>query len=319
MDKKLLLGLGAIATAGAITGGILLAQNNPFNIEPTIEDSAETQQKLEELYFEELRDAERYSFCTGSETIKGVYENSIFGNEKGTVDYTSSDISVFDKEANKLYILGRKIDYKYSGKANLSNQAGIGQVETTESGKVTEYYKKNNGPVRIDYNSKIIFPAPERKSNEWVNIVMKGMGSVLGYTETSIDEEKGDAKVFCPPLSFTGKPMESGMLETPEFIVFQKGCPNTSPNPGVTFSGVFDFECSNVDTNRGIELAKNYKEMEIFENTPLDIDPSLFSPQEENPFEGVIDPQDNTPSAEEMRNKLKELKDEMQADTRMEQ
>lgn len=319
MDKKLLLGLGAVATAGAITGGIILLQNNPFNLEPSPDSSAENQQKIEELYFEGLQNKDRYSFCAGKETIIGVYENSIFGNEKGLVDYTSSDINLFDKEANKLYILGRTINYKYSGKANFENQAGLGQMETTESGKTTEYYKKNESPVRIDYNSQTIFPAPGRKSNDWVNVIIKSIGSVMGYTGESVDEEKGDAKVFCSAISFMGKPLESGMLTTPEFISFQKECPSVSPNPGVTFSGDFTFECSNIDTNKGIELAKNYKEMEIIENTPPDFDPELFSPKEdENPFEGVVAPQNDTQNEEEIRNKLNDLREEMKADARME-
>lgn len=141
----------------------------------------------------------------------------------------------------------------------------------------------------------------------------------MGYTEEKTDEEKGDAKVFCAPINFEGKPLENGMATTPEFLSFQKKCPSVSPGPGVTFTGDFSFECNIIDSAKGIELLKNYKEMEAIENTPPDFDPELFGPQkDENPFEGVIAPQNDTQNEEEIRNKLNELKEEMKADIKAE-
>jgi hypothetical protein len=83
MDKKLIIGLGGLAVAGAIASGVYFSQNNPFNIDPPKEDSKGNNEKIEELYFEELENKDRYNFCIGKETISGVYENFIFGNEKG--------------------------------------------------------------------------------------------------------------------------------------------------------------------------------------------------------------------------------------------
>lgn len=317
MDKKIIIGLGGLAVAGAIAGGVYFSQNNPFNIDPPKEDPKSNNEKIEKLYFEELENKDRYTFCLGKETISGVYENFIFGNEKGLVDYTSSDVSVFDKKSNKLYILGRNIDYKYSGNADLSHGIGEGKMEINEKGKFTEYYKKNSAPIRIDYNSKIIYPAPERKSKEWVNIIIKSIGSVMGFSDDRIDEEKGDAKVFCSYFNFGGNILENGTTVTPDSFSFEGTCPDNSPSSGVSFSGDFEFNCSNIDSKQGIELLKNYKEREEIENTPLDIDMSIFQPEEEgNEFKKILETGESDSNPEDIRNKLEEFKNEMKADAK---
>ncbi len=315
MDKKLIIGLGGLAVAGAIASGVYFSQNNPFNIDPPKEDPKSDNEKIEKLYFEELENKDRYTFCVGEENISGVYENFIIGDEKGLVDYNSSDISVFDKESNKLYILGRNIDYKYSGNADLSQGVGEGKMEISEKGKFTEYYKKNIAPVRIDYNSKVIYPAPDRKSKEWVNIITKTVGSIMGFSEERIDEEKGDAKVFCSYFSLEGNILENGAVVTPDYFSFGGTCPDNSPSPSVSFSGDFEFNCSNIDNKQGIELLKNYKEKEEIENTPLDIDMSIFEQEEDgNEFKKILETEKNDSSPEDIRNKLEEFKNEMKAD-----
>ncbi|MFA5000691.1 MAG: hypothetical protein WC531_00475 [Candidatus Paceibacterota bacterium] len=299
MEKKLILGLGAIATTGAIAGGVYLSQNNPFNLEPSPDTSTEDQQKIEKLYFEELQDKERYTFCQGKEKITGTYKNSIVGSESGQVDYRSEDISVFDKENQKLYILGRTIDYKYHSQGNLSNLIGEGSLETKESGNITEYYKKNMAPVRLDYNANILYPAPDRKRTDWVMITTKGIGAVMGLAQERVDEETGDAKVLCPYFSLAGGALKNGAIVTPDSFSFQGTCPDNSPNPGVSFSGNFEFECNNIGSSEGIDLLKNYEEKE-----------------ELSDFKGIINSQEKVADPEALRVKLEEMKKEMQADQR---
>ncbi|MFA5291264.1 MAG: hypothetical protein WC385_03075 [Candidatus Paceibacterota bacterium] len=316
MDKKLIWGLGAIATAGAIAGGAYLSQNNPFNLKPSPDVSAEDQQKIEQLYFDELKDKERYTFCQGKEKITGTYKNSIVGSESGQVDYRSEDISVFDKEINKLYILGRTIDYKYSGSGDLSNLVGEGSLETKESGNITEYYKKNMAPVRLDYNANILYPAPERKKTDWVVVTTKSIGTVMGLTQERVDEETGDAKVLCPYFSLAGGPLKNGAIITPDSFSFRGTCPDNSPNPGVSFSGNFEFECNNIGSPEGIELLKNYKEKEELRDNLTKINDAGADSSQDNDFKGIINSQEKADDPEALRVKLEEMKKEMQADQR---
>lgn len=316
MDKKIFLGLGAIATAGAIAGGVYFSQNNPFNLEPSPDVSTEDQQKIEQLYFDELKDTDRYTFCQGKEKVTGTYKNSIVGNESGQVDYRSEDVSVFDKESKKLYILGRTIDYKYHGQGDLSNLIGEGSLETKESGNITEYYKKNMAPVRIDYNANILYPAPERKKTDWVVSMTKGIGTVMGLTQERVDEEAGDAKVLCSYFSLAGGPLKNGAIVTPDSFSFQGTCPDNSPTPGVSFSGNFEFECNNIGSLEGIELLKNYKEKEELRDNLTKINESGADSSQDNAFKGVIDSQEKPDDPEALRAKLEEMKKEMQADQR---
>ena len=72
MKRELIIGWGAIAAAGLIAGGIYFSQNNPFNIEPTQEDVEANRQKIEELYFEELKNTERYVFASVKKLSKAI-------------------------------------------------------------------------------------------------------------------------------------------------------------------------------------------------------------------------------------------------------
>ena len=314
MDKKLIIGLGAIATAGAIAGGVYLSQNNPFNLSPSPETSAEDQQKIEQLYFDELKDKERYTFCLGQEKISGTYKSSIMGNETGEVNYQSEDLSVFDKENNKLYILGRDITYRYDGQAKTDSQLGQGSMEIKESGKTTEYYKKNMAPVRIDYNSKTLYPAPERKLKDWVLITIKSIGTVMGLTQERVDDSEGDAKVFCSHFSLAGNVLTNGAIITPGSFSYRGQCPNNSPDPTVTFSGNFKFDCNNIDSPKGIELLKDYQEREALRNSlPTGVDSST---EGVNEFEELLNSQESAEDPQAIKNKLESLRKEIQADQR---
>lgn len=311
MDKNaLLIGGAVVVIGGAIATSILLnspKQDNPFKDlikENNINNDSE---KAESFYFEELEDKDKYTFCIGKESIKGVYTNSVFGNEKGDVDYTSDDISVFDKQKNKLYILGRRISYTYSGNAEISAGSGQGNMEITESGTTYEYYKKNSAPVRIDYNSKIISPAPERKSTEWVVATIKSRGTIMGLTQEDIRQENGDAKVFCSSFNFDGDLLAKGAIITPEYFSFKDRCPQNSPNPGVSFSGDFNFECNNIDNKQGIEMIKEYQAKEALYNAVDSAEDNVDG----NEIKDAVEQSNSNQSPEDINGKLEELRREM--------
>ena len=317
MNKNLLIGAGIVVIGGAVAASALLnggsGEKNIFNIPQQQADPQSDGKKIEELYFDELQNEDRYVFCIGKETISGDYKNTIAGIEEGEINYVSNDLSVFDKDSNKLYILGRSIDYHYSGNADLSSGAGQGILQINESGNTVEYYKKNSAPVRIDHNSKTLFPAPERKKSDWVAIVTKSTGTVMGVTQTSTEEETGDAKTLCSYFSLAGDPLKNGAVITPEFFSFKGRCPDYSPNPGISFSGNFEFECSNIDSKQGVELLKDYKEREEMRDAFNNINNDL-EPQEDNGLKDAIDESEPVQSPEDIQGKLDELKNEMKAD-----
>ncbi len=304
MNKnKIIIGGAALVLGGAIATGVIL------NIAEQASDKKradnDTSQKIEELDFKDFEDEEKFSFCQGVEEIKGVYSNLIFGNEKGDVEYTSNDISVFDKERNKLYILGRRIEYKYLGDAKIQGPDGQGTINIEENGVTTEYYNRNSAPVRIDYNAGIINPAPERKNNDWVTVKIKSVGTLMGFTEEREDEEVGDAKVFCSSFSLDGATI------FPDYFSFNKICPDHSPNPGVKFSGNFKFECGGIDNEKGIEILKEYQMLEKSKN---EFDLLLKDNVEENVKNDLEDfIKDDQADKREINDKLQQLRDEMKA------
>jgi len=316
MDKNLLIASGTILLVGGAiaTGAIMFdKQSNPLNILKNEEVNNDFQ-KIDELYFDELKNTDRYTFCRGREEIKGQYTNFVFGNEKGDVEYISDDISVFDKENNRLYILGRNIKYKYSGNAFTPTQVGQGTISTEESGSITEYYKKYSAPVRIDYNSQILNPAPERKSDNWVSATIKSVGTMMGLTQERVDNETGDAKVFCPSFSLAGESLKNASLITPESLFFEKACSPNSPTPGVDFIGTFKFECNNIEAKAGIEMAKEYEELESLRdkfNSLINSDSNEMT-KENNEFKGAIE--ENEESPEEIQRRLDLLREEMKSE-----
>jgi len=317
MNKNLLIGAGIIVIGGAVAAAALLnggsGEKNPFNIPQEQTDPQNDAEKIEALYFDELQDKDRYTFCIGKETISGEYKNTIAGIEEGEINYVSNDLSVFDKDSNKLYILGRSIDYRYSGNADLSIEAGQGILQINESGNTVEYYKKNSAPVRIDLNSKILFPAPDRKKSDWVAIVTKSTGTIMGFTQTNTEEETGDAKTLCSHFVFAGDPLKNSVVINPELFSLKGRCPDHSPNPGVSFSGDFEFECTNIDSKQGVELLKDYKEREEMRDAFYKINNDAELP-EDNRLKGAIEESEPVQSPEDIQGKLDELKNEMKAD-----
>jgi len=306
MNKSnLIIGGAILVIGGAIATGVIL--NNPEqSLKGEKVDEGVSQQLTEDQNFKDWENEEKYSFCQGVEEIKGIYTSSILGSEKGNIEYTSEDISLFDKEKNKLYILGRKIKYKYSGDKTIEMASGSGSMSIEEEGMTNEYYAKNTAPVRIDYSSKIINPAPDRKSNDWVVINTKGVGTLMGITDEREDITRGDAKVFCSSFN-----VDDAFI-TSEYFSFEKACPDYSPTPEAKFSGNFKYECGGVDNERGLELVKEYKKSEetMNEFNSISNDHNEGDESAEDDLGGARSDQDR-PSNEEMKIRLQEAMNEM--------
>ncbi len=302
MDKNtLLIGGAIIVVGGAIAIGGLL--NNPDSSSGGKKVDDNISQDIEEQNFKDFADEDRYYFCQSREEIKGPFSSSVFGNENGDIEYISEDINVLDKKKNKLFILGRNIKYKYSGKGQMQNSAGEGTVDIKEQGVTVEYYSIFNAPIRIDYNAKIIYPAPERQKNDWVVIERQGQGTVMGFTQEETDTSMGDAKTFCPPFPF------KDAIITPEYISFEKSCDNGAET-GFRFSGNFKFECGGIDNEKAIENLKElkllYEAREMLNSSSGDEEP------EKNEFQDLI--QDSGTDDQDMQKKLQQMRDEMKAD-----
>jgi len=304
MNKSnLIIGGAILLIGGAIATGAIL--NNPNNISQGKKVNDNISQELtEEHNFKDWENEEKYSFCQGVEEIKGVYMSSILGAEKGNVEYKSEDISLFDKEKNKLYILGRKIKYKYSGDKTIEMITGSGSMSIEEDGMVTEYYLKNTAPIRIDYNSKIINPAPERKSNDWVTINTKGEGTLMGFTDNREDITKGDAKVFCSSFNL------ADAFITPEYISFEKACPDYSLTSEASFSGNFKYECGGIDNTKGLELVLEYKKSYEIMNEFNSISNQNNKNPDDN-FGGTGSNENRPDTSEELKVRLQEALNEM--------
>lgn len=305
MDKNTLLIGGAIVViGGAIATGAFL-NNSGFEGstrgQSDLQLDEEGRKTLEESRFEDFADEDKYSFCQSREEIKGPYASSVLGNEKGTIEYISEDINVFDKEKNKLFILGREIRYTYSGTGHVEAPIGEGTVDIEESGVTVEYYSPFTAPVRIDYNAKLIYPAPERKRSDWVAIETKSRGTVMGFTQEATDTTMGDAKTFCPAFSL------DNAFSTPDYFSIEKSCSAGSFEIGFSFSGNFKFECGGIDNKKGIEIAKEYKLLEEARN--MLNPPSTEDSDEKNEFQDSI--KEEQPDDRDMRKKLQQLKDEM--------
>lgn len=300
VKKALFIGGAVIFVGGAIATGAIL---NNFDASSSKKEAGDNMsEKIEEQNFKDFADEDRYYFCQSREEIKGPFSSSVFGKENGDIEYISEDINVLDKEKNKLFILGREIKYRYSGKGEVQHDVGEGIIDINEEGGTVEYYSIFNAPVRIDYNTKIIYPAPDRKKTDWVVIERKGRGTVMGFTQENVDKSMGDAKTFCPSF-----PLKNAVI-TPEYISFEKSCDN-GPGGGFRFSGNFKFECGGIDNEKAIEnlqeLKLRYEAKEMF---------NMSSDEEEaesNEFKGLIkEGQDDRDMQKKMQQMRDDLKDE---------
>ena len=300
MDKKTLIAnAGILAVGGAIAGGLLLSNFDTGSKSKNPDENIANE--IEEQNFQDFADESKYSFCQSREVIKGPYTSSVFGTEKGELEYISEDINVFDKEKNKLFILGREIKYTYSGQGQVALGEGSGKKEIQESGATVEYYSKFDAPVRIDYNAKLIYPAPERKRDDWVAIETKGVGTILGFSQERVDKEMGDAKTFCPPFSL------NNALVTPDYFSIDKSCASGS-GTGFSFSGNFKFECGGIDNDKAIEIVREYKKQDELRKE-FDAISDTNSEDSDNEFSNVI--KESIDDSRDTQKKLQQIRDEL--------
>lgn len=312
----MLIGLGGIAAAGALAGGIYFATSGDFSfLKQEGEEERERQEnteKIEALYFDELKDTDRYAFCLGVEKITGTYRNTVMANEEGELSYSSSDISLLDKESQKLYLLGRTIDYQYQGESQPELGIGNGLIQVEESGRLTEYYKKSEAPIRLDYFSKTLFPAPERQSKDWVMVTNKLTGSLMGVTQERTETSQEDAKTFCGPINLKLSAKASADQEP---IAYSGNCVAPEVNPGVSFSGHHNYNCNFIDYKRAIELLEDYKTKQALPKLgDLPTEPDEVRADQSAQTEQAEGVESSRPNSDEIKKQLEDLRQEIQAD-----
>ncbi len=125
----------------------------------------------------------------------------------------------------------------------------------------------------------------------------------MGFTDKREDITKGDAKVFCGSFNL------GSAFITPEYISFEKTCPDYSPTSGANFSGNFKFECGGIENKKGLEILLEYKKNEELMNEFNSI------PNENNKNEdgdlGGASANDKRPTNDEMKKLLEEAMNEI--------
>jgi len=255
IDKKILLGGGAIAAA-AIIGGALM-YSGQLNRETIGGDQSAPvdpadKAKIEQLYWDELRNKDKYSFCLGSAKIESAYSDSLL-NANGLLKHDSRELLVYDKESQKLYVMAREIEFSYRG----SFSSMMGDLSVTvpveEKGSLSESYSKAEMPIRIDYANNYIAADPGTKNANWVYADMGG--------ETEMTAPRtGCAGVYT--LNEAGKldlPMGTGMA------AIDRDC--AEKDISGAYDGTFSFECQSIDYDQAANLYDEIKTKETLQNT----------------------------------------------------
>ncbi|MCU0653704.1 MAG: hypothetical protein MUD10_05605 [Candidatus Pacebacteria bacterium] len=312
MDKKIYLGIGAIATAGAIMGGIMLAQNknNPLGIEPGIDESAQNTQKIEELWLEELKNTDKYSFCLGEATIQTSYSDQLL-DSSGTLTHKSREILVYSKETQRFSIMSRELEFDYQGYANTKMGEMAVDIPVKEHGSITETYGKNEMPIRVDLSANYIATNPDTKKKDWV------------YSDMGGEFEMTVPRTGCAGIYQLNNSPGKDLLAGGQTIMVDRECSQTDISG--KYDGEFSFNCQAIDyrqalgmldADRAKEELENTKNMEVFEPA----DDGTGSDREDGAATGGNQgvetsqpsiPANNTPGAE-INSQLEELKREMQ-------
>lgn len=344
MKKETLIGAGAIAAATVIMAGFYFSneKSNQFDIPPSEEESKEeTQQKIDDLYFDQLKYNDNYSFCYGTEKINGTTKDYMLETESNWT-YTATELNLVNKESDKMQIIARTIDYKHDGNIVYVTNIGDGFVDISKKGRITEYYR-NSGPIRVDYYSNTIFSSPDTTSDDWVDIINKMRGTVLGVTMTDAEYEKGRAETFCSAFSISEEVQNEPTKNNKNNISLFRKCEDMKINPGEFYNITFDYICEPVTADEAIKMIKNYqeeielqknKEEEAQEVDPIDeilredVDSgeedipdgsasvNESKPSVDNDFTNILsDPEsDEKPNQESIKKQLEELRNEIRAD-----
>ncbi|MDO8260193.1 MAG: hypothetical protein Q7T50_01690, partial [Candidatus Magasanikbacteria bacterium] len=268
MDKKIYLGLGAVATVVIIGGAIYSAQTasdkQRANPEQASETSIEDKKKIEELYWEELQDAEKYSFCSGVAKIQTDYFDPVMNN-KGNLTHVSKEVIVYDKKAGKLFIMAREIEYNYEGTIKFPMGDLTTEVPVKESGSLSEAYSKKEMPERLSYQNSYVFSNPDTKKKDWV------------YSTIGDEVQMTDARTGCAGAYVLDNAPGKDVLVGGEQIMVDRSCDETDISG--TYSGDFSFECTLVDYRHAKEMFETVKLKEALPDNKND---EVFNQLEEN-------------------------------------
>lgn len=329
MEKKWFIGIAAAGTGAAlIMGGLRMQRGDrdPLGIGESEETSEEDRQKIEQLYWEELQDEEKYGFCSGTMNVNTHYSDPILKNT-GTIEYSSSELLLFNKEAQKLFIVAREAEFAYSGRLQTVMGELAIDVPVEERGTSAEVYDRRTMPVRIDIAGGYIATDPDYKENNWV-------AAKIGE-----EWELGPPRTGCEGVFMLDSAPGKDVVAGNQMIAIDRAC-STADISG-SYDGTFSYACSVVDYRKAMELLEDYRTKEELQNTK---DAEISEPErEENPeVEGasarekldtgtplpatefderrfVPEEEESDPlSNEDIRKQLEELRQEMQADIRAE-
>ncbi len=309
MDKKLIIGISAVATAGLIIGGGFMLsgdRNRDAGSQENSEISAEDKAKIEALYWDELKDEGKYSFCLGNAKIETAYSDPIL-NQNGILTHDSKEVLLFNKESQKFYIISRELNFKYKGEINVQFGDITQKVPVTESGSLSEYYSKNEMPIRIDYANHYITTNPDTKKKTWVYSDMGGDGEM-------VMPRTGCAGIYQLDIS-----SNADLLAGADSVGINRTC--SEADISGNYEGDFSFDCSAIDYKQAKDLVEEVKIKEELQNTK---DTSVFNEQtfdhssdEPGSATGNADPSTNpddyTVNPQDLQKLLNDLKDDMKA------
>lgn len=314
MKRELLIGGLATASAAIIIGGIYIAKSNPFGLnEPTVNDQ-EAQQKIEQLWYDELKDTSKYSFCLGEMKINSVHSDKAFA-ANGIVDYSSKELILYNKEASKLFIMSRQLKYKYDGTLGQSLGGIKINVPVKEYGSLTEVYGRNEMPLRVDYYGNYIATDPETKNKQWVSVV--------------IDEESSSGMPHhgCSGAYQLDNSPGHDLLVGGDHIIIDKKCNEAAM--GASYDGDFSFTCEMIDYKNAMDLLEIHKAEAVLQNPDKEsfnpsvsgaiLDDASASAHAEDTDNAVSEDLNRSagnqpPTSEDIKKQIEEMKKETQAD-----
>jgi hypothetical protein len=303
MDKKLLLGVWAIAWAGLLVGGWMMSSGNVGDKridqeqESTVND--EDKQKIENLVWDGWKDKEKYSFCLWEAKAETNYLDSLLGS-KWDLSHNSKELLLWDNESRKLYIISREIIYHYDGQVNFQMWDMMVNVPVTEYGSLIEVYKKNEMPIRVDYYNNFIASNPDTKETTRVN--------------SSIWEENEmvSVRMWCAGVYELGS-QASALPSSNQGVSIQRDCAENDISG--RYDWTFSFSCVMIDYDQAKNIFETNKIKEELQNTK---DENIFEDLEEDELTQALSNSEWRDTNIDAQKKLQDLKLEMQADQRWE-
>ncbi|MGB2631354.1 MAG: hypothetical protein WBC48_00335 [Minisyncoccales bacterium] len=306
IDKKILLGGGALAAAGIIGGALMYSgqMNRQAGGDQAAPIDPADKAKIEQLYWDELRDKDKYSFCLGSAKIESAYSDSLL-NANGLLKHDSRELLVYNKESQKLYVMAREIEFSYRG----SFSSMMGDLSVTvpveEKGSLSESYSKAEMPIRIDYANNYIAADPGTKTANWV------------YADMGGETEMTAPRTGCAGVYTLNEP---GKLDLPAgtgMAAVDRDC--TEKDISGAYDGTFSFECQSIDYDQAVNLYDEIKTKETLQNT-RDKDLSEINDSEAGgdaaDLEKAISGGKSNETQPDTKKALEELKQEMNASQR---